>query len=267
MTITFKPNPKKKSASELLNETVRKSSKSGHVDKKTLKKASEAIQKRKREMGNEFIHLLRENAHKTDDELMAELAPYLVKSATTAGGRRGGAVGGHVQEKTLLAFRLRQRGLTYEQIGEQMSVSGQQVYLYIAKAKELLRVDPASIDIPQNVGETLNFYEDVKAMSLMIASMGTSTASVKLNAMRVALDCERDRNEFLTKVGVYSAPVMLHFQQLMLNQFVVPSQDAKEQGMEAFFSGLAQDLMQASAADKLQSIAMRDVQDVEPHNA
>jgi hypothetical protein len=204
-------------------------------------------QKKARSEG--FMKLLRENQHKSDEELLAELRPHILESKGVPPTRKV------VDDKMLLAYRLKQRGLTYAQIAQQMDVSLPGVAKLYNGALDHLRIDPATISIPENVGQTLNFYEDVRSMALMAASTKGVTTNAQMNALRVALDAEKDKNAFLTLIGVYSAPVMHHFQQLIINQFAAPSSDAKNEGMSKFLGGLANALSQHSSEQALQLIA------------
>lgn len=111
-------------------------------------------------------------------------------------------------------------------------------------------VDPKQINLPQQIGETLSFYEDIRQMALMAASSGESKTQ-KLQAMSVALQTERDKNDFLTKVGVYSAPVMHSFQAMLLQQIVTlhaaPERPTTpEHHIDHFFNKVAGELMEVA---------------------
>ena len=156
-----------------------------------------------------------------------------------------------MNHKRLLAWRMQQRGLTREQIGNQLKCSEVTVSGYLAEVKGLMRIDPHTIDLPQQIGETLAFYQDIREMSMMIASTGTN-ATQKLQAMGVALNTERDKNDFLTKVGVYSPSVVQSLQQVVMNQMTVMmtgDRENRESGAKQFLQSIARDFM-AHAAER-----------------
>lgn len=238
MAITVKRAVKKRvSPLEALAKKVRSGA---PLNRKTVATVRGIIDNELSDERAAFIKLLKENSHKTDDELLEELRPVL--GSTGKRGRPAGQSQEVVDQKCLLAYRLRERNLTLDQIGKQMGVSTQQAHWYVNKAKGLLRVDPKTVDLPQQIGETLHFYDDVRRQALMISSLDTSKAQEKLTAMSVALVAERDKNDFLTRVGVYSPTVVAAFKQIVLQQMnlLVPPDTSPT---ENFMAVLAKDLM------------------------
>lgn len=189
----------------------------GHtLTKSDTREVETIIEKSSVSLRARFLKVYQEYAPKTEEELLEELQHILVKSETR--GKPAESNTDRTLLKVMLAYRLQQRGLNYQQIGEQLKVSEPQVNSYLRQAREYLRIDPSKIDIPLLVGETLNFYEDVRGMALMIASVDKSSSKDKLSAMAVSLQAERDKLDFLARTGVLSPAVVQVFQQVILQQ-------------------------------------------------
>lgn len=204
-----------------------------------------------------FVRIMRANIHLTDDEVAAKLK-------AEAKPRPVGKLDPQRAEKCLLAYRLQQRGLTGEAAATAMEISRPVYSIMLNEARALLRVDPHKIDIPQAVGETLDFYADVRGMALAVASSSKATTREKLHAAGVALQAERDKNDFLARVGVYSPAIVQQFQTLLLQHVTVmlgtANTDEAQAERERFFTRLAGGLLTdaAEAADTrrgLQSVA------------
>jgi DNA-binding transcriptional regulator LsrR (DeoR family) len=143
----------------------------------------------------------------------------------------------------VLAWRLKLRGLNTVQIGERLNVSNQTAGGYIREAKELLRIDPAKVDIPTVVGESLNIYDHVSEMASRIAAEHTD-AEVRLKAMAIVLKTQSDRNHFLVKVGVLAPEVSEYFSQIVLQQNIIAGK--KQDPIENFMHSLATRLLDAA---------------------
>ncbi len=257
LSIAHKIEPTKKA-----RDLARKVLAGGELSRSSLERIQKVLTDQKELDSQGFLQCMRENSNKTDDELLQDLQTVL-ESKTSREGRPVGTVATQrMNERVLLSWRLQQRGLTYDQIGEQLKCSNAQVGTYISRAKSILRVDPMKINLPQQIGESLNFYEDLKQMALFIASGQQSSKKDKLTAMSVALGVERDKNEFLTKVGVYSPSVVDSFKSLVLQQVTVLMGNTEkpvtpENQVDLFFSNVAAQLLDCARSDHppLQSIA------------
>lgn len=226
---------------------------SGDVLSKTqLTRVAQIVRDTKEKESQEFLRLMREKSGKTDEELLEELKPILGKQVKNPkGGRPAGAIEQRMNDKILMAWRLSNRGQTWDQITKLMDVNISQVAVYMKRARELMRVDPTQINLPQQIGETLGFYDDVRQMALMHASTGANT-NTKLSAINIALSVQRDKNEFLTKVGVYSPSVVESFKQLVLAQVTVLMGDKEkdkvpDNHIDIFYSTLATQLLECAS--------------------
>jgi len=230
-----------------------------HADYELLKKVVSTAQD---ERSVAFATYLKEMEGLTDEQLLARIQPVLEGRVPGKKGRPLGVDAEVHRDQLLLAYRLNQRGVNTQNIADNMKVSTKQAERYIREAKSLLRIDPQRIDIPQQVGETLNFYEDVRSMALAIASTQQASPTQRLNAMTVALSCEKDRNEFMTRIGVYAPAVAAHMQSLVVQQMavMVNAKGEKDEEISNFMAGLANDLLKLAKAP-VQSIASS--QDIE----
>lgn len=111
-------------------------------------------------------------------------------------------------ERAALAYRLMIRGLTIAQIAEQLKVSPDTARAQVQMVEKMLRLDPKKLDVGYYMGESLQFYQEVRQMALLQSSSASNSTSAKLFAMRVALQAEQDKNQFLTQIGVYSPSVI-----------------------------------------------------------
>lgn len=212
-----------------------------------IKKLEQLLDETKSAQREAFLKLMRDNEQIDDVQLIARIRHRMATEVTKVPGKIGKPKGMTKElgrEKMLLAYRLSLRGLTNAQIGEQMDIHEDGAKEYIIKAKEILRIDPTKIDVPQQIGETINFYEDVRAMALFIASAAKASNKDKVMAMHVALACERDRADFLTKVGVYTGPVAAHLQALVIQQLNISMGHDKKDPTEQFFAGVSGALLQ-----------------------
>lgn len=186
------------------------------LSKTEIKEAEKTITKATDAGRSEFLALFKKHAGQTEEEILESIKDKIYQREGV--GKPADQDESIVMTKQLLAYRLQQRGLTLEQIAEQLQVSASMVTKYLKAAKDYLRIDPVTIDIPQQAGETLHFYSDVRSMALMMASVDTNSSRERLAAMSVALQAERDRTDYLTRIGVYSPSVIQVFQQNILNQ-------------------------------------------------
>lgn len=231
------------------------------LSKAQLLRVARMTRSAKEQESQNFLRHMRQNSGKTDDQLLLEFQQILDQQQKGKIGRPGGAEEQRTLDKVYMAWRLSQRGQTWDQIAKLMEVAPTQVGTYLRRAREMLKVDPHQINLPQQIGETLDFYDDVRQMALMHASMGNNV-NTKLSAMSIALTAQGSKNDFLTKVGVYSPSVVDSFRQLVLQQVtVLMGTKEKEKppvdNVELFFANLAQQLLECATVQPqpLQSIA------------
>lgn len=120
-------------------------------------------------------------------------------------------------ERMALAYRLSIRGLTLQQISDAMGISVYQAKNLVDGLAKKLRLDPKTLDVGHQMGETLAFYTEIRQMALLAASNGNSAVGVKLQAMGIALQAEAQKNLFLTKIGVYSPVIVERIERWVMN--------------------------------------------------
>lgn len=253
MAIVVKNTPKvkpppttKPHISRRLHRIAEKIANGGLLAKAELLEVEKIIEDSSHTGRAKFLNIMREYSGKTEEEILEQIKESLVKKEGR--GKPSGAGEDETMVRIMLAYRLQQRGLTYVQIADNLKVSPQQVNSYLKTAREYLKVDPSKVDVPLVVGETLNFYEDVRGMALMLASVDKSSPKEKLHAMSVALQAERDKIDFLSRTGVLSPAVVQVFQQVILQQMNLNTQQTEKE-----VGGLSVSDIMAEVAKKLQA--------------
>lgn len=152
--------------------------------------------------------MLQSTASMTDSEILekarqlkeAEESKQVTESGMLTGMRR--------DEMATMVYRLAVRGLTQNQIASQMGLTVKQVAALELRVTSQLKLDPKVLDVGYYMGESLAFYQEIRQMALLQSASEKNSASVKLNAMQVALQAEQQKNAFLTKIGVYSPTIV-----------------------------------------------------------
>lgn len=115
------------------------------------------------------------------------------------------------EARLVLLHRMIIRKVPPEEIRGILNIS----YVFYQNLKKELdqrmRLDVTKMDVPYLIGDSMAFFDEVRSMALtMASSSAVKSPNTKIAAMQAALRAENDKNEFLTKVGVYSAPVVEH---------------------------------------------------------
>lgn len=162
--------------------------------------------KRLENSAQKVVEALERTAEYTEEQLLERAA----EAPEAVGGFNRGmdSITDERAERAALAYRLSIRGLTVAQIAEQMDVSETTAKGYLETVRKVLRLDPKQLDVGFHMGESLAFFQEIRQMALLHASNASNSVMGKLNAMRVALEAENQKNQFLTKIGVYS-PVVI----------------------------------------------------------
>ena len=200
-------------AAKAVRKRLRKSLNAGRSPNITSMKA----------LADQALQTLRENFHRrideqemqSDEEIIAELSPYMEK---TRGGRVKGVTEEVYEEKLLLAYRLHSRGQTAPQIARLMKVSEPMARQYLKDVRVRMRVNPEQLDLQTYVGEGLYVYKEVNQMALATMSKQGATDTTKLNAATLVLACQRQVEDFLTRLGIYSPVLLNQFQTLVFAQ-------------------------------------------------
>ena len=88
------------------------------------------------------------------------------------------------------------------QIGTMLGITTRQVQSLRTELIKRLKKEAEHADIMTIVGETLAFYNEIRSMSMQIASENAAV-SERLAAMRMALSAEADKHRFLQACGFY----------------------------------------------------------------
>jgi hypothetical protein len=107
-----------------------------------------------------------------------------------------------------MAYKLQIRGLNEDQISQQLQMSVTSVRHLLEEVHAQTRLDPKKLDIGFYMGESLSFFTEIRQMALLLSADGKASRGEKLGAMRTALDAEHRKNEFLTKIGMYSPTIL-----------------------------------------------------------
>ena len=168
-----------------------------------VKKKSEDRVAKDLERAHVIAQRIQATADLTDDELIekARNAPPMVVGGSIA-------ITPEKAERIALAYRLQSRGLSVAQISQQMNISTITAEAYLKEVRNSLKLDPKNLDVGYYMGESLAFFQEIRQMALMQASAASNSAGIKLTAMRTAIEAERSKNEFLTKIGLYSPTVV-----------------------------------------------------------
>lgn len=115
------------------------------------------------------------------------------------------------EARLVLLHRMMIRKVPPAEIAKQLGVSVAMYYKLRDQLQTRMRLDVNKVDVPYLIGDSLAFYDEVRSMALtMSSSASIKSAQVKVSAMAIALRAEADKNDFLVKCGVYSAPVVEH---------------------------------------------------------
>lgn len=111
-----------------------------------------------------------------------------------------------------LLHRLLMRRVPIDQIARQLNVSISTVEKDRVALKARLREHAKELDINEVVGRNLEIYDEIRGMSLRVASSGegqngqaTVPTAMKLAAMRTALAATNDSTRMLSAAGVFDA--------------------------------------------------------------
>lgn len=102
-----------------------------------------------------------------------------------------------------LLSRLLMRNIPLDEIAAQLGVSLSTVNRDKAELAERFRDAARKLNIEEMVGNNMEFYGEVRAMSMRAASANNQPMPMRLAAMRTALASQNDMHRFLQAAGVY----------------------------------------------------------------
>lgn len=121
------------------------------------------------------------------------------------------------------------RGVHHTDIAQKLNISVAMFYTIKKDLEQRLRDTLVFMDIPQVIGDSLHFYDDVRTTALSYSQEDSPhSPKIKLEALKVALEAERDKNTFLKTVGVYGKEL----ENLIVKKLVSPTGQTFEQAPE-----------------------------------
>ena len=123
------------------------------------------------------------------------------------------------QARLVYVHRQLSRGVHAYDIADKLHISRPMIFVLKRELEQRLRDTMIFLDIPQAIGDTLHFYDDVRSVALSYTKENSPhSPRTQLEAVRVALEAERDKNNFLKLIGVYSKD----FENIVIKQLVNP---------------------------------------------
>jgi hypothetical protein len=102
-----------------------------------------------------------------------------------------------------LLNRLLLRGIAHHNIAQELGVSLSTVRADIAELRNRHRQRARNLDINEEIGNQLAFYDEATALALRVASQAQVPIPMKLAGVRTALAAKADQTRFLTSAGVF----------------------------------------------------------------
>lgn len=160
---------------------------------------------------------------KFHEQTDTELGEFIQPSAENAKKASHRLTHEQREARYVLLHRMIIRKVPVDEICRVLKISIAMYYRLKTTLDERMRLDVSKIDVPYMIGDSLAFYDEVRAMALTISSSASiKDQRIKLSAMTVALRAEEDKNEFLTACGVYSSPVIEQIIRGMLTLSSIP---------------------------------------------
>lgn len=105
--------------------------------------------------------------------------------------------------RLLLLRRLLVRNVPIDQIAAQLGVSISTIQKDRIELKAMLRQHARELNIDEIIGGQQNVYDELRGMSLRIATENDTPKAMQLAAIRTTLATEADRTRFLNTAGVF----------------------------------------------------------------
>lgn len=105
--------------------------------------------------------------------------------------------------RLVLVHRYHLRGMSNSEIAEKLEISVRMVFKIKDQIKDLHKRSFTNIDLNEFLGETVAFFQEVRNMSMDLASKDTSNNKEKIAALKVASDTEMNKIRFLDYCGVF----------------------------------------------------------------
>lgn len=159
--------------------------------------------KRRKNLDPEDIDLLlEETGAPMTDELREERQNQL--DARKLGGGRIRATKEAVDYRRKQILRLVLRGVPKQTIAEHLGLTIRQVYEDMVEINRDMRTELQNFDYPVYIGMSVAFYDEARNVALRLATdTKEKSNAIKMTALRVAIQAEDSKHDFLTKVGLF----------------------------------------------------------------
>ena len=131
------------------------------------------------------------------------------------------------------------RNIPKKEIAKQLGVTPRHLSRMVKDLEEYTVSEVKKMDFPQFVGNTLTFYDEIRGMSLMMASEKTTTKKERLQAMQVALRAESEKHNFFALCGIYKSPHAI----AEARRMIAPDSTIEGQDVTELITGLAKHLL------------------------
>jgi predicted transcriptional regulator len=108
-----------------------------------------------------------------------------------------------IHDRRSRVARLMLRGVPQYQIAEHLNVGTATVSADIRAVRDQWRRNVTDYSISEAVGESLDFYREIRDLAIREASNATNKASDAISAMSTALKAEDSKNAFLARLGLW----------------------------------------------------------------
>jgi len=99
--------------------------------------------------------------------------------------------------------KLRLRHIPIVQISATLGISRSTVYRDLDKLKDKFQKEAGSLDSDYFTGDTMSYFKELGSMAIHVADDPKLTASVRLSAIRTALESRNSLNRYLQSMGVF----------------------------------------------------------------
>lgn len=125
-------------------------------------------------------------------------------TAPAVRARQAALHGTRYQKEYILrtVHRLSLRRVPVDQIAQMFNVTVTTVYSWLDELRERLKSEASTLTITAIAGDTLSFYNEIRAMGMTISSTAEKTPD-RIRGMEVALKAEQDKHKFLQASGFY----------------------------------------------------------------
>ena len=116
---------------------------------------------------------------------------------------RGESVREAVAYRRRKVLRLMMRGIPKEMIIKHLDISIHTLNKDIEYNNNDVRTSVQNIDLPLTVGLAVNFYDEVRNLSMRLATLKNESTTAIQKSLTLALNAENDKQKYLAMCGLY----------------------------------------------------------------